>query len=270
MAAGDAARVLEPSAVSAPAALPAVQVDNVSVSYRIRLESRSIIEGLLTLVSRRQVRERLVPAVRDVSFTVPQGSVLGIIGRNGAGKSTLLRLLAGTLPPEAGRIVVRGRVSLLAVGLGMSEALTGRENIRLGGLAIGLPPSRLDDLIDEIAEFAQLGEYVDFPIRTYSAGMRARLAVAIAAHLDPEVLLIDEALTGGDSAFQEHVAEKLAQLTGQGRTVIIVTHGLSTVRTMATQALWMHEGRVAEAGDPDEVVNKYLRYCRLESLWEDV
>ena len=252
------------------AALPAIEVEDVSVSYRIRLNSKGVLDELRTLVSRRRTVERLVPALRDVSFTVGRGRVLAVVGRNGAGKSTLLRVIAGTLPPESGRVTVRGRLSLLSLGLGMNEALTGRENIKLGGLAIGLSPDRLDELVDEIADFAQLGEYVEYPVRAYSSGMRGRLAVAIASHLDPEVLLIDEALTGGDSAFQAHVSQKMAHLTGQGRTVVIVTHGLSVVRSMATDAVWLHQGQIAEAGDPDDVVNRYMRYCRLEDLdWED-
>jgi ABC-type polysaccharide/polyol phosphate transport system ATPase subunit len=221
------------------------------------------------LISRRSAFDRLVPALRDVSFHVPKGSVLAIIGRNGAGKSTLCRVISGILPPESGRVIVRGNMNLLAPGLGFSDALTGRENITLGGLASGLAPERLAELADEIAEFAQLESYLDLPMRAYSGGMRMRLASSIAVFLDPEILLIDEALTGGDAAFTEHIAEKTAQLMSAGRTIVLVTHGLSSAKRMATQALWLHQGRVAEFGDPDEVVNKYMRYCRLESLTLD-
>ena len=202
--------------------------------------------------------DRLIPALRDVSFHVPRGSVLAVIGRNGAGKSTLCRVLSGVLPPETGRVVVRGRLNL-----------TGRENITLGGLASGLSPERLADLAEEIGEFAQLDEYLDLPMHAYSSGMRMRLASSVAVFLDPEILLIDEALTGGDSGFSEHIAQKTAQLTGEGRTIVLVTHGLSSVRTMATIALWLHQGKVAEFGDPDDVVSKYMRYCRIESLTVD-
>jgi ABC-type polysaccharide/polyol phosphate transport system ATPase subunit len=246
--------------------LPAVEVDAVSASYRVRLDAVSLRESVRRLVKRTDSR-RLVPALRDVSFTVQRGTVMAIIGRNGAGKSTLLRTIAGILAPDAGRIVVRGRIStLLRVGVGFSDALTGRENIRLGGLAAGLGEERIRDLSGSIAEFAQLDEYLDFPIRTYSAGMRARLGFAVAAHLDPEVLLIDEALTGGDAAFQVRVADKMAEMNAQGRTVILVSHGLSSVRLMATDAIWLHQGSVAEWGDPDDVVSRYMRYCRLEEL----
>lgn len=248
------------------AARPAIEVHDVSASYRIRLDNDSLWDDVRTLVTRRRAPDRLVPALRGVSFDVARGSVLAVIGRNGAGKSTLLRTIGGMLAPDTGRIVVRGRLSLLALGLGMDANLTGRKNITLGGLAAGLSPDRVAELTETIADFAQLDEYLDYPMRTYSSGMRARLGVAVAAHLDPEILLIDEALTGGDAAFQHHVADRLAQLCGEGRTVVLVTHGLSSVRTMATEALWLHQGQVAERGDPDDVVARYLRYCRLESL----
>jgi ABC-type polysaccharide/polyol phosphate transport system ATPase subunit len=244
----------------------AIEVDGLSASYRVRLDSPNLRTDLRRMLTRRRDNVRIVPALRDVSFTVPEGSVLGVVGRNGAGKSTLLRALAGILPPETGRIVVRGRLSLLRPGIGMNQHLTGRENVRLGGLAAGIPQGRLKELTNVIAEFAQLEEYIDFPLRTYSSGMRMRLAMAVAAHLDPEILLIDEALTGGDTAFQAHVADRMAELTGQGRTIVLVTHSLSSVKKMATEALWLHQGQVAALGDPDEVMARYMRYCRLESL----
>lgn len=247
--------------------LPAIEVRNLSTSYHVHLDAGSTWGGIYDLLRRSPDTDRIVPALRDISFDVPRGSVLGVIGRNGAGKSTLLRCIAGVLPPEQGRIIVRGRISsLLSIGVGMNGNLTGRENIRLGGLAIGLDEELLDDIADDIAAFAQLGEYVDFPVGTYSSGMRARLAFSVVAHLDPEVLLIDEALAGGDSKFQEKVAKKMADICGDGRTVVLVSHGLKAVRDMATSAIWMHQGRVVESGDPDEVVAAYMRFARIESL----
>jgi ABC-type polysaccharide/polyol phosphate transport system ATPase subunit len=248
---------------------PSIEVQNVSASYRIRLDSPNVFADIQRLLSRNAASARLVPALRDVTFHVPRGSVLGIVGRNGAGKSTLCRVISGAIPPDEGWVRVRGRLNLLAPGLGFSDALTGRENITLGGLASGISAERLEGLADDIAEFAQLGEYLELPMRAYSAGMRMRLASSIAVFLDPEILLIDEALTGGDVAFSQHIAEKTAQLTGEGRTIILVTHTVSSLRTIATKALWLHQGKVAEFGDPDDVVNKYLRYCRIESLSVD-
>jgi ABC-2 type transport system ATP-binding protein/teichoic acid transport system ATP-binding protein len=252
---------------------PAIEVENLSASYQVRLDANSLRGSVESLLRRDQSAVRVVPALRDITLDVPRGTVLGVIGRNGAGKSTLLRTMAGILAPTAGKVTVRGRVSaLLSVGVGMSEALTGRENIKLGGLAVGLPEDRLDELTVKIAEFAQLGEYVDFPVRTYSSGMRARLGFSVAAHLDPEILLIDEALTGGDAKFKEKTADKMFDLCGDGRTIVLVSHGLSLVRVIATKTVWLHQGKIVEYGDPDEVVASYMRYSRLEATsmdWED-
>jgi ABC-type polysaccharide/polyol phosphate transport system ATPase subunit len=250
--------------IRAAAPLPAIEVENLSASYRVHLDT-GWRAGLMDLLSRSGNSDRIIPALREITFDVPKGTVLGVIGRNGAGKSTLLRAISGVVQPEVGRITVRGRISNLAMGAGFNEGLTGRANIRLGGLAIGLDEARLHDISDEIADFAQLGEYLDLPVSAYSSGMRMRLAFAIAVHLDPEVLLIDEALVGGDTKFVAQTGWKLHELCGGGRTVVLVTHGLSTVRSMATSAIWMHEGRIVERGDSDEVVSKYMRYCRLES-----
>jgi teichoic acid transport system ATP-binding protein len=243
---------------------PAIECDHVSATYRIRLDS-GWRAGLADLFRRSRSSDRIIPALNDVTFDVPRASVLGIVGRNGAGKSTLLRTLAGILQPDEGQITVRGRISSLAMGLGFNSQLTGRANIRLGGLAIGMTPNELDEIEDEIGDFAQLGPYLDLPVSAYSSGMQMRLAFAVASHLDPEVLLIDEALIGGDTKFVEQTSWKLNELVGGGRTIILVTHSLSAVRNMATQAMWMHEGRVVEYGDPDEVVAKYMRYCRLQA-----
>jgi teichoic acid transport system ATP-binding protein len=246
--------------------LPSVEVDGVSASYRVQIDADDIMTDIRRLFRRADSGNRIIPALRNVSFTVSRGSVLAVIGRNGAGKSTLCRVITGILPPDEGRVTVRGRLNLLSPGVGFSESLTGRENIKLGGMAAGLSSTQLAEIAEEIADFAQLAGYLDLPIRSYSAGMRARLASSIAVFLDPEVLLIDEALTGGDAGYQQHIAERTAQLTGEGRTIVLVTHGLSSVRAMATDALWLHQGQVAELGDPDEVVSKYMRYCRLESI----
>jgi ABC-2 type transport system ATP-binding protein/teichoic acid transport system ATP-binding protein len=253
--------------VSTNGVLPAVEVDNVSAIYRVRVGQSSFKSSVRELLRLDEAPQRIVPALSDVSFAVPKGSVLGVIGRNGAGKSTLLRTIAGILAPSDGRVTVRGRIStLLSMGVGFNQEMTGRENIRLGGLAVGLTEERLAYLTESIADFAQLGEYIDFPVKGYSTGMRSRLAFAVAAHMDPEVLLIDEALAGGDSKFKERTAEKMDDLCGNGRTILLVTHGLSTVKLMATHALWLHQGKVVEFGDPDDVVASYMRYCRIEAL----
>jgi len=242
-----------------------IEVENLAAQYRVRVGAASMRDGVFGRFRRNQARARIVPALRGISLTVPKGAVLGIIGRNGAGKSTLLRAIAGIIPPAEGRITVRGQVSsLLAAGIGFNQSLTGRDNINLGALARGLSEERLETLADEIAEFAQLGEYLDLPMRGYSSGMTSRLGFAIAAHLDPEILLIDEALAGGDSKYKERVAYKLWDMSNQGRTLVIVTHGLVAIRSMATSCLWLHQGKIVAHGDPEDVVSSYMRYCRIE------
>jgi ABC-type polysaccharide/polyol phosphate transport system ATPase subunit len=245
----------------------AISVENISASYQVRKEVRlttTVRDGFSNL---RQGANstRLVPALRDVSVTVPRGSVLGVLGRNGAGKSTLLRAIAGIIPPTEGRIVVRGEISaLLSAGVGFNRQLTGRTNIELGALAMGFPDDRISDLTVSVAEFAQLDEYIDFPMRAYSSGMRMRLSFALVAHLDPEILLIDEALAGGDSKFKERVAEKMDELCGSGRTIVVVSHAMRTIKRMASSCLWLHQGKVVQHGEPDDVIREYLRFCRLE------
>jgi teichoic acid transport system ATP-binding protein len=249
----------------------AISVENISASYQVRKDVRlttTLRHGFSNLRDGAS-SPRLVPALRGVSVSVPKGSVLGVLGRNGAGKSTLLRAIAGIIPPTEGRIVVRGEISaLLSAGLGFNKQLTGRANIELGALAMGFPDDRVNDLTDSVADFAQLGEYLDFPMRTYSSGMSTRLGFALAAHLDPEVLLIDEALAGGDSKFKERVAKKMADLCSSGRTIVVVSHAMKSIRMMASSCLWLHQGKVVERGDPDEVINQYLRFCRLEASSE--
>jgi ABC-type polysaccharide/polyol phosphate transport system ATPase subunit len=249
----------------------AISVENVSASYQVRKEVRlntSFRDGFSNLLQGPK-STRLVPALRGVSVTVPKGSVLGVLGRNGAGKSTLLRAIAGIIPPTEGRIVVRGEISaLLSAGIGFNRQLTGRTNIELGALAMGFPEDRIGDLTESVVEFAQLGEYLDFPMRAYSSGMSTRLGFALAAHLDPEVLLIDEALAGGDSKFKERVAVKMAELCTSGRTIVVVSHAMRAIKMMASNCLWLHQGKVVQDGDPDEVIREYLRFCRLEASSE--
>jgi ABC-type polysaccharide/polyol phosphate transport system ATPase subunit len=247
----------------------AISVENVSASYRKEVRLTTTLRAGLSNMLQGASSARLVPALRGVSVSVPKGSVLGILGRNGAGKSTLLRAIAGIIPPTEGRIVVRGEISaLLSAGLGFNRQLTGRNNIELGALAMGFPDERVNELTGSVAEFAQLGEYLDFPMRTYSSGMSIRLGFALAAHLDPEILLIDEALAGGDSKFKERVAAKMNELCKSGRTIVVVTHAMRQLKMMASSCLWLHQGKVVDHGEPEDVIMQYLRFCRLEASSE--
>ena len=250
----------------APDATPlAIEVEDLHASYKVFLGASSIAADVKARFRKRHTSTRIVPALNGVSFTVPAGSVLAVIGRNGAGKSTMLRAMAGILPPTAGRIVARGRISaLLSAGVGFNRDLSGRDNIELGSLAVGIPEDDLDRLAVSIATFAELGEYLDMPVRTYSSGMLSRLGFAVAAHLDPEILLIDEALAGGDSKFQEKCAQKMHDLCNEGRTIVLVTHGLKLVENLADSCLWLQQGRVVAHGKPDEVLAEYRKFCEMQ------
>jgi lipopolysaccharide transport system ATP-binding protein len=199
-----------------------------------------------------------IEALKDVTFTVPQGTVLGIIGPNGAGKSTLLRLIAGIYRPTSGRIVVNGRVSaLLNLGLGFHPELTGRENIIIGGLAMGLSRREIMKKMDEIIHFAELVDFIDAPVRTYSSGMYMRLAFSVAVNVDPDILLLDEVLAVGDAKFTEKSRARMDEFKKQGKTILLVTHDFRTVENWCHQALWLDRGEVRAIGKPAEVIHLY-------------
>jgi len=253
---------------------PVISVQDVCITYRTTFEKSPTLKDAVLRLGRRERSVREVEAVKNVSFDVPQGSVLGIIGSNGAGKSTLVRAIAGILPPTTGRIVVRGKVStLLALGVGFNAAISGRENVLLGGLAAGYSRAEIADKYEEIAGFAELGDFMDLPMRTYSSGMFSRLAFAVAVHMEPDILLVDEALSAGDAKFKEKAAAKMAELVGQARTMILVSHALGTVRDMCNDAIWMNKGRLMIRSEPQHVINEYTRFVNVgESAYtlEDV
>ena len=243
---------------------PSVTVEQVSVTYRTSYEKAPTLKSTLVRLGRRQRTIREIEALRDVSFEVRRGTVLGIIGPNGAGKSTLVRTVAGILPPTEGRVEVRGRVStLLALGVGFNRELSGRENVVLGGLAAGLHRDEVRAKYDEIAAFAELGDFMDLPMRTYSSGMYGRLAFSVAVHMDPDVLLIDEALSTGDARFKRKSFEKMRELCSHAGTILIVSHALGTIRELCSEVIWMHQGRVAMWDEPGSVIDAYTRFLEV-------
>jgi ABC-type polysaccharide/polyol phosphate transport system ATPase subunit len=242
----------------------AVRVEDLSVRYRTTYERVPTLKSALMRLGRRQRGVRVVEALRQVTFDVPHGTVLGIIGANGAGKSTLLRAIAGILPPSEGRIEVRGRVStLLALGVGFNKSLSGRENVVLGGLAAGMSLSEVEEHYDTITKFADLGDFIDLPMRTYSSGMYGRLAFAVAAFMDPDILLIDEALSTGDAAFRKRSFDKVCELCSQARTILLVSHGLGTLQELATECLWLHKGEIRARGLPADVIQDYTDFAEV-------
>ena len=242
-------------------AVPAIRVQDLSIVYRTSVDRRPTFQETVKRLGRGQRTVREVKAVTAVSFDVPRGSVVGIVGANGAGKSTLVRSVAGILPPTAGRIEVRGSVStLLALGVGFNARLTGRENVLLGGLAAGLSRELLEQRYQEIVEFAELGDVMDMPMSTYSSGMYSRLGFSVAVNMQPDILLIDEALSTGDARFKRKSFAKMTELVADARTIVLVSHALGSIKELCDAALWMHQGRLLMQGPPAEVVAAYTRF----------
>jgi len=251
---------------------PAIVVEDLGKRYVIGRQKqapdgmRHIIEGALRspvawLKSRRDARRREVDfwALRNVSLTVQQGEVVGIIGRNGAGKSTLLKLLSRITVPTEGRFRIEGRTSsLLEVGTGFHQELTGRENIFLNGAILGMTRSEITKKFDQIVEFSEIEEFLDTPVKRYSSGMYIRLAFAVAAHLEPEVLIVDEVLAVGDAAFQKKCLGKMENLARGGRTVLFVSHNMEAVRMLCQRAILFDGGRIRADGDVENVVEDYF------------
>jgi lipopolysaccharide transport system ATP-binding protein len=199
-------------------------------------------------------------ALKDVSFEVKRGEVLGIIGRNGAGKSTLLKILSRITEPTEGRVTIKGRVaSLLEVGTGFHPELTGRENIFLNGAVLGMTHAEIKRKFDEIVDFSGVEKFLDTPVKRYSSGMYVRLAFAVAAHLEPEILVVDEVLAVGDAEFQKKCLGKMKDVSGHGRTVLFVSHNMSAIRTLCGSCIWLDRGSVQSSGDTSSTLDTYLR-----------
>ncbi len=243
---------------------PVVRVEDVSITYRTSFEKRPTLKDAVVRLGRGQKSVREVQAVKNVSFDVPQGTVLGIVGSNGAGKSTLVRAIAGILPPTSGRIEVRGKVStLLALGVGFNGAMSGQENVMLGGLAAGYSREEIAAKYEEIAEFAELGDFMEMPMKTYSSGMFSRLAFAVAVHMEPDILLVDEALSAGDAKFKEKAAAKMKSLVEEARTMFLVSHALQSITDLCNDAIWLNKGTMMMRGEPSDVVKEYTKFVRV-------
>lgn len=241
-----------------------MSVQNLSITYRTTFERTPTFKSAIVRFGRGQRAVREIEAVRNVSFDVPQGTALGIIGSNGAGKSTLMRAMAGVLPPTSGRIEVHGRISsLLALGVGFNGMLSGRENVVLGGLAAGLSRKQVADRADEVAEFAELGEFMDLPMRTYSSGMYSRLAFSVSVHMDPDILLIDEALSAGDAHFKHKAGAKMTELMSSARAMFLVSHSMASIRELCNAAIWLNRGTLMMQGEVDQVIAAYTKFVKV-------
>lgn len=240
----------------------AISVQGVSKSYRlVRNRPTSVKEAIVRPSSRSTVENFW--ALKDIDMGIPKGSFFGLIGQNGSGKSTLLKLIAGIHRQNTGSITVEGRLSaLLELGAGFHPELSGRENIYLNGAILGMSRKQMASVVDEIADFSGIGEFLDAPVRIYSSGMYVRLGFAVAVHVDPEILLVDEVVAVGDEEFQRKCLSHMEKLREQGVTIVLVSHDISQVRELCDEVAWIDQTRLREVGKSDVVTDRYLDWVR--------
>ncbi len=250
------------NAYHAPVSEFAIALENVTKSYHL-WGRRSQFATLKSALLKRDLKlapEASVLALRDLSFAVDRGEAFGIIGRNGSGKSTILKLISGILKPTSGKVAVNGRIAaLIELGAGFHPEITGRENIYINGIMLGLTRRDIDQRFDKIVEFSGIREFLDQPVKTYSSGMYVRLGFAVAVHVDPDILIIDEVLSVGDEEFSARCVAKIQEMKYRGVTLVFVTHQLDQVRTLCDRALWLDHGQLEAIGDPMRVVDAYLQ-----------
>jgi ABC-type polysaccharide/polyol phosphate transport system ATPase subunit len=247
----------------------AIELQNVSKSYRL-WGKRSQFATLKSALLKRDLKpapDASVPALRDVSFAVHRGESFGIVGRNGSGKSTLLKIISGILKPTSGRVLVNGRIAaLIELGAGFHPEITGRENIFINGIMLGLTRREIEARFDKIVDFSGIRDFIDQPVKTYSSGMYVRLGFAVAVHVDPDILLIDEVLSVGDEEFSAKCVAKIQEMKYRGVTLLFVTHQLDQVRKLCDRAIWLDHGEPSAIGDPMRVVDAYLQEVAAPAL----
>jgi lipopolysaccharide transport system ATP-binding protein len=242
---------------------PVIHLENVSVRYRVPRERIATFKEYAIRWLQGRVKHETFWALKGVSFDIQPGEVFGLIGQNGAGKSTLLKLVARVLQPTEGRVVVRGRVApLLEVGAGFHPELTGRENIYLNGAMLGISRREMSARFDRIVDFAELWDFIDAPLRTYSSGMWARLGFAVATDVDPDILIVDEVLAVGDAAFQHKSSRRMDSFRERGTTILLVSHNMDMIEKMCSRAAWLDHGKLVAIGPAKSIVDRYLGRVR--------
>lgn len=235
--------------------MPAITLQNVSKRYRIFRRQRDHLKETLSFGRLKYGKDFW--ALRDINLEVERGSIIGLLGRNGAGKSTLLRIISGGIQPTTGSVGADGQIAALQMGAGFNPEFSGRENAFLNGLILGIDRKKLKDRFGEIEELASLGEFMDQPVKTYSSGMRARLGFAVAATVEPEILLVDEALAVGDAAFRHLGLQKMRELRDSGATIVFVSHSTGMIKNFCTEAVLMHHGEILSHGETSETIDQY-------------
>lgn len=240
----------------------AIEVKNLTISYN-SIKGFSVKRFLMQR-NRKEIKSKKFEAVKDISFSVEKGEILGIIGKNGSGKSTMLRAMAGVFSADSGSIDLKGNsVSLLSIGVGFKEEMTGRENVILSGMLLGFSKEEIEERMSAIIDFAEIGEFIDRPVRTYSSGMYSKLAFSITVSLETKIILIDEVLSVGDEKFRKKSYNRMKEIIkDKERTVLIVSHSIETLEELCDTVMWMHDGKIMKMGDPHQVLMEYSDFMQ--------
>jgi ABC-type polysaccharide/polyol phosphate transport system ATPase subunit len=242
--------------------IPSVLLEKVSLCYR-----RSASFFLSRNKNMRGKKEFW--ALRDLTLTIYEGETVGLIGRNGSGKSTISRIICGSLQPDDGTVTVNGKVQLLALGIGFRPAMTGRENVIISGSILGLSRKVIKEKMDEIEDFAELGDFFDEPVRTYSSGMRSRLGFAVSTVVNPDIIILDEVMSTGDAAFRKKANERMKDMRERIKTVIVVSHNPDQLRELCSRAVWLDQGQLVLDGKVDDVLAAYKQFCQNPVAWRN-
>ena len=236
-----------------------IEVENVGMSFRTDINRIGSLKEWVVTLLKGQMHYENIEALKDVSFSVDEGEVLGIIGRNGSGKSTLLKTISGIYTPTSGSVRVNGRIApMLELGSGFDQELSGRENISLNASILGYTEQQIREHYDDIVEFSELSDFIEMPLKTYSSGMKAKLAFSVATVLKPEILIVDEILSVGDEAFQRKSRARMMEMMSGGTTVLFVSHDMDQIRELCNRVVWLDKGNVRMIGNADEVCSRYL------------
>ncbi|MDD5583480.1 MAG: ABC transporter ATP-binding protein [Candidatus Omnitrophica bacterium] len=237
--------------------------DNIGISFRLKHEKRNTIKKAIRTALLNGANKEKFWALRHVSFSIKKGEIVGIIGRNGSGKSTLLRIIAGIYVPDEGTVEVKEKVStLLSLTAGFQPELSGYDNVYLSGFLLGMQKEHIDGIMEKIVAFSELGSFLDVPVKKYSSGMLARLGFSIAINIEQDILLIDEALAVGDNLFRKKCEESMEMLKKEGKTIIVVSHSVETIKNFCNKAIWLDKGRIQHQGDAGSVIEKYFYFLK--------
>ncbi|MCP3931909.1 MAG: ABC transporter ATP-binding protein [Bacteroidetes bacterium] len=240
---------------------PSIELQNINLCYR---------RGAVFFLSRKKHlrKEKEFWALRDVTFTIYEGETIGFIGRNGSGKSSISRVISGSLTPDSGDVRIQGKVHLLALGIGFRPGLTGRDNVVISGSILGLSRREIKEKMDDIEEFAELGDFFDEPVRTYSSGMRSRLGFAVSTVVNPDILILDEVMSTGDAAFRQKASERMTEMRERTKTVLIVSHNRDQLQALCTRIIWFEKGQIVMDGPVEEVLPAYGEFCKNPEEWK--